>query len=363
MTHHIEARYDEKEAMFLPPQRTLGFNPQLKLNDSLLAQSYIEAYDISYPEALNRIEDEVCELRQHLENEGYYELNDIGRLSINDEGKLEFEPCEAGILTPGLYGLSSFEMTLLNAAPAKKTKKASGAKVETTDVVNDLLQEEENAVETNTNVEEQADSEEEKERAITIKMSWVRNVVAAAAALLAFFIMTPQVDNDKHPVGNMSQLNLPILTTDSNNKSTAILDEQQVKEVLLHRDAEASEIATVAEPTKEATQPVEKEAEPIAATPETTPKAAVTQPSAPQTLAARYCIVLASQVSKVNADEFVGKLKKQGYSDARVYLNNKIRRVVCGSFQTADEAYKELRKVHKNKELAEAWVYKVNGLR
>lgn len=49
MAHHCEARYDAEDHLFLPPQRTLGFNPQLKLNDSLLAQSYVEAYDISYP--------------------------------------------------------------------------------------------------------------------------------------------------------------------------------------------------------------------------------------------------------------------------------------------------------------------------
>ena len=68
MTHNINARYEEQEHLFLPPLRTLGFNPQLNINDSLLVQSYIEAYDISYPEALQRIEDEVEELRQHLQN-------------------------------------------------------------------------------------------------------------------------------------------------------------------------------------------------------------------------------------------------------------------------------------------------------
>ncbi|HEY9550751.1 MAG TPA: SPOR domain-containing protein, partial [Prevotella sp.] len=42
MAHHVEARFDEGDDVFLPPSRTVGFNPQLKLNDSLLAQSYIE---------------------------------------------------------------------------------------------------------------------------------------------------------------------------------------------------------------------------------------------------------------------------------------------------------------------------------
>ena len=92
MAHHICARYDEKEHLFLPPLRTLGFNPQLKMNDSLLVQSYVEAYDLSYPEALRRIEDEVEELKQHLENEGEYELNDIGTLSVNEDGNYIFSP-------------------------------------------------------------------------------------------------------------------------------------------------------------------------------------------------------------------------------------------------------------------------------
>ena len=85
MAHHSDARYDESDMMFLPPLRTLGFNPQLKINDHLLVQSYIEAYDISYPEALRRIENEVEELKQHLESEGEYELTDLGTITLNDE--------------------------------------------------------------------------------------------------------------------------------------------------------------------------------------------------------------------------------------------------------------------------------------
>ena len=58
---HIPATYDERDCLFLPPQRTLGFNPKLNINDSLLVQSYTEAYDISYPDAQNRISGEVNE--------------------------------------------------------------------------------------------------------------------------------------------------------------------------------------------------------------------------------------------------------------------------------------------------------------
>ena len=99
MAHHVDARYDGRDNMFLPPLRTVGFNPQLKMNDSLLAQSYVEAYDISYPEAIDRLANEVAEIRQRLENEGKYEINNIGTIYLNEDGNYTFEPCEAGILT------------------------------------------------------------------------------------------------------------------------------------------------------------------------------------------------------------------------------------------------------------------------
>ena len=119
MAYHVEARYDESDHTFLPPLRALGFNPQLtSLNDSLLAQSYVEAYDISYPEATRRIEAEVKEVRQALDTHRSYELHNIGTLYINEEGKMEFSPCEAGILSPSLYGLNSLEMEKLPSATA-----------------------------------------------------------------------------------------------------------------------------------------------------------------------------------------------------------------------------------------------------
>ena len=55
IAHHVDARYDADDRLWLPPYRTLGFNPQLTLNDSLLVQSYVEAYDMSYPDALRQI--------------------------------------------------------------------------------------------------------------------------------------------------------------------------------------------------------------------------------------------------------------------------------------------------------------------
>ena len=311
MAHHREACYDEHDGMFLPPQRTLGFNPQLKLNDSLLAQSYVEAYDISYPEALRRIEDEVAELKQHLDNEGFYELNDIGRLSFNPEGRLEFAPCEAGILTPELYGLSSFEFTPLAQAAEEAVQQQPTHVAEAT-------------------AEEASLSQEGAEKAITIKMSWIRNAVAVAAALLAFLFMTKPMSDGVQTGLSMSKITLPIMQQET--------------------------VAPHPTPVKETAPKTEVVAETVAEAP-----AAPAEKASPseESQVGSYCIVAASHVSKKGADEFVKKLQAQGYTSARVHINKNVRRVVFGNYPTEAEAYNQLHKVHQNQDLAEAWVYKV----
>ena len=321
MAHHLEAHYDEEDAMFIPPQRTLGFNPQLKLNDSLLAQSYVEAYDISYPEALRRIEAEVAELKQHLENDGYYELNDLGQLKINEEGKMEFSPCEAGILTPELYGLCSFEMKPITRQVVDILK----AETDSQATVLPLNQE----------TTEQVDTTEtdNDERVISIKMSWIRNTVAVAAALLAFLLMTKPVNVGMQTGMSMSQINLPIIQKEAN-----------------HTDSESVNQSGLNESVN--TNPIANEAE----TPAEQPAAVKEEPASKQPT---FCIVAASHVSQKGADELVARLQEEGYTSTRVYLYNNIRRVIIGSYPTEAEANSDLQKMHTNKELAEAWVYEV----
>lgn len=115
LTHYVPARYDDIDGSFIPPMRTVGFNQRIQESDMLLAQSYVEAFDISYPEAVRRVEDDVEALRDCLEENGQYLMHGIGTLSLNADGNVEFEPTEAGIITPSLYGLGSFQIERLDA--------------------------------------------------------------------------------------------------------------------------------------------------------------------------------------------------------------------------------------------------------
>lgn len=168
VAHHVDARYSEEEHLFLPPARTLGFNPQLTMNDSLLVQSYADTYDLSYPEALGRVERDVETLRHTLDEEGHCELDGLGTLYKNQEGKLMFAPCESGTLTPSLYALDSFEMKPL----------------------------EQTVQETNTTTQAQttcaATDKNEGQRRVSVSLKALRRA-AVAACVLAFclFAITP----------------------------------------------------------------------------------------------------------------------------------------------------------------------------
>ena len=348
MAHHIDARFDEEDNTFVPPLRTLGFNQNLTMNDSLLVQSYIECYDISYPEALRRIEDEVNELRQHLQTEGSFELNDIGMLTLNSEGNIEFRPCEAGILTPGLYGLGTFEMEPLQKAV---TVMVEGQRSK------DEGQPDEPMVLQVAEDEQQEVAEEEKEPVIVIKLSWLRNAVAVAAAVLAFFMIATPVSNSQLDIqkGVQQSSIIPLskqetLTTwgdealvpelEKQNPLQWNIGEESDKQNSLQEDL-CAELNDKEEITSEQ------------------PAADVTEVTPP---AVEYCIVLACQVSQKNADGLMALLQENGFNNAYI-TNKKFRRVCYGHYATNDEATSDLRQLRQQskKLFGEGWVMKVKS--
>ena len=338
MAHHIEAAYDGSDNSFLPPLRTLGFNPKLTMNDSLLVQSYIEAYDLSYPEALRRIESEVTELRQHLENEGSYELNDIGVLALNDEGALVFTPCEAGILTPALYGLSSFEMKTLDQMKSQSQGQAPGAApselvpMTAIPVATQPLEEREEPRQEEEPASVIATDEEDEEQTIEIKMSWVRNAVAIAAAVVAFFLMTTPVINSGEPGKNIGNLHNPVLAGMTPKDTN--MEKIDIKPVEATPIAK-TDSALKADPPK--TVPAEQKA----------------------TVKEGYTIVLASYITRKNADAFVEQLHRKGFSEAEVFIRKNVTRVILGSFTSEGNAYNRLRTLRDDKDFEEAWVMEI----
>ena len=321
MAHHVEARFDSRDNMFLPPYRTLGFNPKLSLNDSLLVQSYVEAYDISYPDALQRIENEVCEIKQHISINGSYILSNIGELSMNCDGNYVFEPCMSGVLTPAFYGLSSFE-----AIPSLIDKELAN---ETFSTINEDIFEQ--ASNTNEDVTEEIDN-----NVIKIKVAWIRNTVAVAAAIISFFLITTPISNNTDNVILSDISSIITLTSLDKVDNTPKLNIDNTsltkKDVIVNKD-------TVDTLSKTASVKQEK-----------INKAEDKEPA--------FRIILASYITQKNAKEFVNKLHKQGYDKAYMYVKNNVVKVAYGAYPTENDAYNDLRLIHKNKQLSKSWVYK-----
>ena len=345
VTHHVDARYDESEGSFLPPLRTLGYNPHLKnINDSLLAQSYVEAYDISYPEAQRKIAEEVDNLKTALSEQGQFELKNIGMLSLNDMGDVVFEPCEAGILTPDLYGLGSFEMPKLADASTASPQPATAAEpfvLSPIQPADDFAKLDKQADE----LEANGCDSEPSERTISIKVSWLRNIAVAAAAIVAFFFLSTPVTNSIEGKLYVSDMGTGLLT--------------KISELDTPNNAKAKASATIANEEIKATvakKVVDKAKSDSLKTAGLTKadKSEATDKPLPA-----YCIVMASQVTKSGAENFVKTLKAEGYDQAYTYINNNVVRVVYGRYPTEQQAYNKLKIVRGNKYFEQAWIYKM----
>ena len=337
MAHHVDARYDGRDDMFLPPLRTIGFNPQLKMNDSLLALSYVEAYDISYPDAISRIAEDVREVRAELEANGKYELTDIGTLYLNDNGNYNFEPCEAGLLTPDYYGLGGFEMR-----PLKGLSMLDGtdedlvsANVDTTCTPNSEAAAEPVVPHTENaeikSINDLYTNDEENAEFIHIKKSWLRNAVAACIAIIAFFALSTPLET---PNIQKSQID------------TSMLNRIFPKEVVK------------GEPINALTLSSEGKAE----------SNALTAPSKKQDNAESiddesakpyYSIVLASRVAKRNAANYVESLQAKGFKDAKVLITTNNVKVIYGAYDTERQAYAALNRLHHNEAFVDGWITKV----
>jgi len=355
MAHYVEASYDGSEQLYLPPLRTLGFNPKLKMNDSLLAQSYVESYDISYPEAVTRIEKEVSEIKQQIENQGLYEIYDIGTLRLNKEGNYEFEPCEAGILTPGLYGLSALEISPIAQAPAISHKSAIVSTDAKEPTAHTPLEKEE--------------KQEKGERALHIKMSTVRKAVAAAAAVALLIVLAFPMGNESKSIIEKCMIDTDLfyrimpkeITTNKpselrskkeeviSKKDDVSLREEEVKKEDVHQPSTINHTtsegthqpSTINHPTSEGTHQ---------------PSTINHQPSG------SWTIVLASQVARKNAEAFVGKLKERGYTETEILQRAKGIKVVLGRFENEAQAQNRLRSLRQESaDFAEAWTMKIDN--
>lgn len=306
VAHGCSAQYVEDEGVFLPPYRSVTFNPRLTMNDGLLVNEIAQQHCATYDEALKTMEMQVEEMRQQIAQRGSYELDGIGTLTSSEGKYYEFTPTPCGITAPGMFGLDSICVSLLQPA-ARIPSKVSIRKTE-----DDTLT-----------------------MRVNIKVSAMRYAAVAAVAAVFYFICIA-------PLGSIIH---------SGPEEANML--QTLWSLILPQDTPATDAAI--------TMPVTKTAPKVSVQP-TAVKHADTNVRAEQEADSKadalpYTIVLASAIPEQGGRDMVVLWQREGHKDVTFHSNGHINRVLYGHYATETEARSALRRLRAEfTGFDEAWV-------
>ena len=339
ITHYVPARKMSDSHSFLPPYRTVGFNPRLKINDGLLVQSYMLAHEVSYPVAMQMLEDAIDELRKELNENGYVSIAGLGELSLGIDNILEFNPDENGISSPALYGWSVFEMKELEELRHLHNTTSEKAKEKRNTLV------------------------------ININRTWLNNIVATAAAVILFFFLSTPVENtyvepERYAsLGNagwFEQIRTQSLAT---TVISAVPQSQEKKKQMAQSDKHNAikEEKIVLVKTTEKKNPVasQKSSDAIQGKQRT---AVAKNETAPQPIAEvkkkqkQYHIIIASVRNRSDAAKAIKDFDTKGFPGASVVdVDNKVR-ISLKSSTDKGALEKEIIQLRKNDLFKNAWI-------
>lgn len=108
LTQIKSAEIHKSTNTFYPPSKVISFNEQLSSNDGLLIAYMADAEKVSYDEMLLKMEAIVLDWKKQLKEQGLLTVANIGKLSLNTEGKIQFNPANKINFLTSSYGLSTY---------------------------------------------------------------------------------------------------------------------------------------------------------------------------------------------------------------------------------------------------------------
>lgn len=315
ISHYTPAERVQDEDIFLPPSRTIGFNPQLKMNDGMLVQSYMSVYDTNFSDASKMVEQEVQELVDTLYEEGKADLPNIGELHYTIHNTYEFTPYDNKLTTSYLYGLDSFEMKELAVLQKQDTDKVLSP------------------------VAKKGSYE------IRINRTFLRNAVAVVAAIAFFFFLSTPVENTYVEKNNYAQL----LPTDLFEK----IEGQSIVMTPVATKQTATQKHPVVAHKKESGSSGKSHAKPVTVKEVKVAKKVVNHS---QINSGSYHIIVASVVYAKDAEAMAEQLRQKGFSGAKALVGDGKVRVSILSCDTREEANRELLKLRENEIYKNAWM-------
>ena len=309
ITSYISSKWSKEENLFLPPCRSVWFNPQLKEDDNLFISTLAQRYNISRADAILLCTEYLEELYQELEENGTADIGSIGTfIKESEEAPMIFAPTLSGIATPDIYGLDSVQLPLLNTqAPDIQTPDTRQAG---------------HAIHT-----------DERHITIRIRRSIVNYAAAVAASIILFLGLTTPAYN------------------------TGMTQEQKAETEFFMPSNLRPLTSVSAQPeepaTEENTLPTAEDSG------ETEEDVADISTPATQDVQSAYAIVLASSISMKNAQNYVASLQSRGHN-AEILNNGKMIRVIIPGFNSAKEVHQAIKQMQsQSNEFSKAWTLKL----
>lgn len=120
LTQRESAKVHESTHAFYPPKKVVSFNEQIQNNDGLLVQYISEVEKIPFEKALEKIQKRIKHLKSYLIQGETLVFDNIGEMSLNKDGKIQFEPSYHFNYLTDSFGLSQFVSPAVTREDYKK---------------------------------------------------------------------------------------------------------------------------------------------------------------------------------------------------------------------------------------------------
>lgn len=353
IAHNKAAEFKDSANVFCPPVRTIGFNPQLIINDGLLAQSYMQAYDTDFPDASRKIESVVSQIKDSLYKNGQAELENIGTLYYTMAGVYGFEPYQNAFFSPSLYGLGSFSISPLSELkPVKETAVEPRIMIETVPSCEEDIK------------------EKAKQRHIIKRMA--EHAVGIAAAVILFFVLSVPVENTYLDNSSYASLGAETMLDAIRSKSmaTTSLETKDIKQNnATNRRNNVNTLRPVAVKSVKVEKAEPKASKEVKVLPAVAKKEVIKAESVKaETKSTKEVqkskssqnkgmfIIVASLPTMQDAEKELAKFKKQGYEEATILTSDNRYRIALYSYTDKSKAYEKINELRKDEQFKTAWL-------
>lgn len=346
IAHNKPAEFKESANIFCPPLRTIGFNPQLTINDGLLVQAYMQAYDTDFPDASRKIENTVSQIKETLYKNGQAELDNIGTLYYTMAGVYGFEPYYNAFFSPDLYGLGNFSISPLSAlSTSERHEDVTDIRIETKSPLNI--------------------NSAKKDKKLHMAKRVAEHTVGIAAAILLFFILSVPVENTYLDNASYASLGAETMLDAIRSKSVAVstpVSEKSETAKVQQKKLTGNNVNTL-RPVAVKNVKVEKPAASVAKETKITSVAEKkeTKSSEKSNKAVKkddkgLFIIVSSLQTMADAEKELEKFKKQGYSEASILTSDNRFRIALYRYNDKSQAYGKINELRKEEQFKSAWL-------